>query len=92
MAADDDHLRLYQEAANALRAETWYLGDADRERRHRDDWPQLWEAIDRLVALVDEDLPRVRPRTTPLFSLKELRSPAAGTGDHLFAGRQSPIA
>jgi hypothetical protein len=68
MAGVEDHLRRYQEAANALRAETWYLGDLNREQRQRDDWPELWETIDRLVALVDEDLPRLGPRTQPLFS------------------------
>jgi hypothetical protein len=63
----DDRLRRYQQTSNALRAETWYLADPTRQRRHRDEWPELWETIDNLVSLVDEDLPRLTPRTHPLF-------------------------
>jgi hypothetical protein len=36
-----------------------------RMDRHRQEWPELWEAVDDMVALLDEDHP---PRPLPSFT------------------------
>lgn len=77
MTPDDNRDRLahYQQVGDGIRGELWYSGDRRVEARHRDEWPEIWTHIDRLVALVERDLPRLAPRTEPLFPpLLERRS------------------
>jgi hypothetical protein len=69
MATDDDRDRLahYHQVGDGIRGELWYSGDRRIEARHRAEWPEIWTHIDRLVALVDKDCPRLAPKTEPLF-------------------------
>jgi hypothetical protein len=54
----------YSEAAKRLRDEIEFHGGSATEAELRDAWPLLWDAIDDLVRLVDQDHPRagVSPR------------------------------
>jgi hypothetical protein len=38
--------------AARLRDQLLLNKDAELERRHREEWPELWEAIDRLTELI----------------------------------------
>lgn len=59
---------LYTGTAQQLRAKIWYEGRSERIDRHRNEWPDLWELIDRLVELTNRDFP----------------SPMASQGQRLF--------
>jgi hypothetical protein len=58
-------LRRYQSACHRIRAEVWHMTSTQRMDRNRQEWPELWEAVDEMVALLDEDHP---PRPLPSFS------------------------
>jgi hypothetical protein len=43
----------YTEIASRIRDELRFFSSSSCQARHREEWPQLWDALDDLVALVD---------------------------------------
>lgn len=57
----------YVEIARRIRDEVSFFSGSACQAQHREDWPQLWGAIDDLVSLVDRE--HQRPTSGPsLFS------------------------
>jgi hypothetical protein len=52
----------YEVTCKRIRAEVWHLDGTHRLARYRQEWPDFWEAVDDMVALLDEDDP---PRPLP---------------------------
>lgn len=48
----------YTEIAGRIRDELRCFTSSACQARHRDEWPQLWEALDDLVALADRADPK----------------------------------
>jgi len=57
----------YEVACKRIRAEVWHLDGTYRLARYRQEWPDFWEAIDDMVALLDKDHPPFPLPTTTLF-------------------------
>jgi len=72
----------YAEIAGRIRDELRFFSSSACLARHRDEWPQLWEALDDLVALVDRADPR-HP-TARLFDACEI---GRGVTGDLFNGQ-----
>jgi hypothetical protein len=66
--SDRERLRFvsYQALTKRLRGKVWADNESERQQRHRAEWPELWQAIDEIIALVDEDYPPLgQPDTGP---------------------------
>jgi hypothetical protein len=63
---DTVKLGRYEVACKRIRAEVWHLDTTHRLARYRQEWPEFWEAIDDMVALLDKDHP---PRPLPTATL-----------------------
>jgi hypothetical protein len=50
-------LASYVGVSKRIRGEIWRDNVSDRQRRHREDWPELWRALDDLIELVDGEFP-----------------------------------
>jgi hypothetical protein len=57
----------YEVACKRIRAEVWHLDGTHRLAHYRREWPDFWEAIDDMVALLDKDHPPYPLPTTTLF-------------------------
>jgi hypothetical protein len=42
-------------------------GDPERQARHRAEWPELWDALDRLVEIIDDMYPPFGRTSRGLF-------------------------
>jgi hypothetical protein len=47
----------YEVTCKRIRAEVWHLEGTHRLARYRQEWPDFWEAVDDMVALLDKDHP-----------------------------------
>ena len=56
---DPEKLRFvgYQALTKRLRDQLWADNGSECQQRHRAEWPELWSAIDDIIAQVDEDYP-----------------------------------
>jgi hypothetical protein len=57
----------YEVACKRIRAEVWHLDGTHRLARYRCEWPDFWEAVDDMIALLDKDYPPYPLPTTTLF-------------------------
>jgi hypothetical protein len=57
----------YEIAGKRIRTEVWHLTGTHRLARYRTEWPDFWEAVDDMVALLDKDYPPYPLPTTTLF-------------------------
>ena len=66
---DSDTVKLgrYEVACKHIRAEVWHLDGTHRLARYRCEWPDFWEAVDDMIALLDRDYPPYPLPTTTLF-------------------------
>ena len=69
--SDQETLRFvsYQALTKRLRGKVWADHESERQQRHCwSEWPELWQAIDEIIAQVDEDYPPLgHPDTGPRF-------------------------
>lgn len=59
--------------AQRLRGVLWTDSRSDRQARHREEWPELWSAIDDIVATIDKLDPP--PPPPPMFDGSFTRLP-----------------
>jgi hypothetical protein len=57
----------YEVTCKRIRAEVWHLDGTHRLARYRCEWPDFWEAVDDMIALLDKDYPPYPLPTTTLF-------------------------